>query len=81
MTLMQRSSDARLLWNAVVMDTPAPDDRQFIIWSRRFSDSQVEQAFLKAGRKFAGQHIEPATVHRYVTGLLLNLEREQQHAA
>ncbi|SDG01018.1 hypothetical protein [Terriglobus roseus] len=76
MTLIQRSNDAKALWNAVVSDRPPPDDRQFIVWARRFTDSQIEHAFLKVGRKFAGHPTEPATIHRYVTGLLLNLERE-----
>lgn len=77
MTLIQRSNDARTLWNAIVSDTPAPDDRQFIVWTRRFSDSQIEEAFFKVGRKFAGQKIESVIVHKYATGLLLNLQRAQ----
>lgn len=75
MTLVQRSNDARTLWNAVVSDIPAPSDRQFILWASRFSDGLIERALMKAGRKFAGQKMDPAVVHKYVTGLLLNLER------
>jgi ribonuclease I len=56
----------------------APQPRQFVVWAKRFSDDQIEQAFIKASRKFASQDTEPNTIQRYVTGLLLNLERERE---
>lgn len=76
MNLIQRSEDARALWCAIVDHTLAPEDRQFDLWARRFTDAQIERAFMKVDRKFANLQVEPETVWRYTTGLLLNLERE-----
>ena len=81
MELIQRLDDAKRLWAAWVPACPAPDDRQFLLWARRFSDAQIEKALWRVGTKFkfgmftvATDH---ATVHKYTTGLLLNLEREK----
>jgi hypothetical protein len=61
---------------------PSQSQRQFMLWTNRFSDAQIERALTRAHKKFAQTQIkyplEPSDVHRYVTGVLLNLEREQK---
>jgi hypothetical protein len=80
--MMQRVANAQQLWNAVLPDCPAPQPRQFVLWASRFSDAQLERAILRSSKRFAGGNgIAPEPVHRYVTGTLLNLEREQSATA
>jgi hypothetical protein len=76
MTLAERTISARQLWTLVLPDVELPTDRQFALWANRFSDTQLERAFLRVGRKFPHGGIETDSLHRYVTGLLLNQERE-----
>ena len=77
MQLIQRSREALALWKALMPDLKEPEERQFVLWVHRFSDAQIERAFWRTSKKFTAVGIEPEAVHRYVTGLLLNLEREQ----
>jgi hypothetical protein len=74
-SLIERSKASLQLWN-LVTPCAAPDLKQFAIWAYRFTDALMERAILKASRKFSGTD-DPETVHRYVTGLLLNLQQEQ----
>jgi len=76
MQLIERSREASALWKALMPDLKEPEERQFVLWVRRFSDAQIERAFWRTGNKFRGGGTEPQTIHKYVTGLLLNLERE-----
>lgn len=75
-SIVNRATTAQTLWGMTFPQGTAPQPRQFILWAKRFSDEQIEQAFLKVSRKFASQDAEPDAIQRYVTGLLLNLERE-----
>ncbi len=84
MTLIDRASKAQQLWVALLPHIPGPEQSQFVIWANRFTDPQIEQALIRTQRRFAPERIHanpqeafPAAVHRYVTGLLLNLEKEQ----
>jgi hypothetical protein len=78
MQLLERGMEAQKLWRIVVPQHPAPVERQFVLWCARFSDAQIERAFYRTGMKRFNS-TDPELVHRYTTGLLLNLEREQQH--
>jgi hypothetical protein len=80
MSVIQRSKDAEQLWQAMLPHVPQPEIRQFVVWANRFSDEQMERAIMRTHRKFAvgAQPVAPAVIHKYVTGILLNLEREQQ---
>lgn len=81
MTTLDRVHGAQELWSMVFPHCPAPDARQFVLWTQRFPEELLSKAFLKASRKFSpGNRETAATAHRYVTGLLLNLEREQKGA-
>ena len=82
MSVIQRSKDAEQLWLAMLPHVPQPELRQFVLWANRFSDAQIERAIMRTHRKFAAasQAVDPVVIHKYVTGILLNLEREQ-HAA
>jgi hypothetical protein len=75
-TTVERALTAQKLWGMVFPQCPAPEPRQFVVWSSRFPDPLMERALLKTSRKFSGQIPDPEPIHRYVTGLLLNLERE-----
>src|ERR1017187_9798871 len=77
--LIERSHNAEQLWAALLPHVPAPETRQFVIWASRFTDPQIERALMRTHRKFApsAPPQEATTIHRYVTGPLLNLEREQ----
>jgi hypothetical protein len=81
--LMQRVANAQQLWCAVLPNCPAPPTRQFVLWASRFSDEQLERAIMRSSRRFAGGGgvIAHDVIYRYVTGTLLNLEREQAAAA
>ena len=74
--IVDRATTAQTLWGMTFPQGSAPQPRQFVVWARRFPDDQIEQAFIKASRKFASQDALPDAIQRYVTGLLLNLERE-----
>ena len=76
MELIQRSREALALWKALMPDLKEPEERQFVLWVRRFNDAQIERAFWRTSNKFRDGGTEPETGHRYVTGLLLNIERE-----
>ena len=75
MQLIERSREALALWKTLMPELQEPNERQFVLWVRRFSDAHIEHAFWRTSNKFHGRAAEPETVHRYVTGLLLNLER------
>jgi hypothetical protein len=58
---------------------PAPPDRQFTVWAHRFSDPLIERALWRTSKKFGSSStVVPVIVHKYVTGLLLNLEKEHK---
>jgi hypothetical protein len=81
MLVMERITNAQGLWGILLPNYPQPEPRQFLLWTNRFTDTQIEKAFTRAHRKFAqsqAQQPEPCAIHRYVTGVLLNLEREQR---
>jgi hypothetical protein len=75
MSTMDRIANAQGLWTLLLPDFPRPEPRQFHLWVGRFTDPQIERALLRASRKFAG-HPRETEPGRYVTGVLLNLERE-----
>lgn len=80
MSVIQRSKEAEQLWRVMLSHVPQPEIRQFVVWANRFSDEQMERAILRTHRKYSAdkaQPEDPAVIHRYVTGILLNLEREQ----
>ena len=79
-TTLQRIENATGLWKLLLPLIPQPEPRQFMLWTNRFTDPQVEKALTRAHKKFAHiqRQTEPTDVHRYVTGVLLNLEREQK---
>jgi hypothetical protein len=80
--LIERSNNAEKLWAALLPHVSAPEQRQFVVWANRFSDPQIERALMRTHRKFApsAPRQDASTIHKYVTGLLLNLEREQTAA-
>ena len=82
MLTMERITNAQGLWGVLLPNCPQPEPRQFLLWTNRFTDTQIEKAITRASRKFAQfqtqQRPEPCDIHRYVTGVLLNIEREQK---
>jgi hypothetical protein len=81
MSLIDRSKSAGDLWAAVLSHVPAPDSKQLVLWANRFTDAHIEKAFMRTHRRFAPGHMtsatDPTIIHKYVTGLLVNIEREQ----
>ena len=83
MQTLERAKAAAELWNAVVPFCPAPQMRQFILWTSRFTEPQIERAFFRASRKFApvkGPCPDPEIVHRYATGIMLNEAKQSATA-
>ena len=83
MKMLERAREAQELWRAVIPFCQAPEPRQFILWINRFSDEQIERAFMRASRRFAPEKTQvpdAAVIHKYVTGLLLNLEKEERES-
>jgi hypothetical protein len=82
MSAIERSRDHEQLWRVMMPDVAAPETRQFVVWANRFTDAQLERAIMRTHRKFAPgtREIDPTVIYRYVTGLLLNLEREGSSA-
>lgn len=74
--ILQRIEGAQGLWVVFLPTIPQPEARQFWLWANRFTDTQIERAFSRAGRKFS-RSADPEEIGRYVTGVLLNLQREQ----
>lgn len=73
--LIERVETAGKLWNILLAFCPAPTEYQYGVWVRQFTDPQLEYAFTRASRKFApsrGNCPEALTVHKYVTGILVN---------
>jgi hypothetical protein len=88
MSLTTRSNHSQELWAALLPHITAPEPSQFVVWANRFTDPQIERAFMRTQRRFAPERVSvnpgeanPIAVHRYVTGLLVNIEREQKHVA
>lgn len=84
MKILERSKQALELWQAVVPFCLPPDTRQFIRWANRFPDDFIEHAIMRAGRKFNPDKCETPDneiVHRYVSGIMLNMEREADENA
>lgn len=78
MLTMARITNAQGLWGVLLQRHPQPEPRQFMLWTNRFTDAQIEKALTRTHKKFAHLHREPNDIHRYITGVLLNLEMEQQ---
>lgn len=78
--LIERLNNAARLWRITMPHIPNPDDRQFIRWLDRFDDALVERAILRASRRFSPERmtsrITSDSVHKFVTGLMLNLQHE-----
>lgn len=74
--LIDRARDALALWQGTTNVT-APALAQFVRWAKGFTDEQLERVILKCGRKF-DTGTQPAVVHRYATGTLVQMRREQQ---
>ncbi len=74
-TLITRVETAVKLWRILLAFCPAPTEYQLGVWTRQFSDEEIEYAFTRASRKFSpnkGLCPDAAIVHKYVTGILLN---------
>jgi hypothetical protein len=84
MLTMDRIRNAQGLWGVLLPEVTQPEPRQFLLWGNRFTDAQIERAITRAHRKLgqplSGGLSDAATVHRYITGVLLNLEREERSA-
>ncbi len=77
METLKRCRDAQELWRLALPDCAPPAAHQFMRWLGRFPDAFLEHAILRSGRKFANApSVQSEAVHRYVTGCMLNLERE-----
>ena len=82
MRLLERAQEAKKLWDTLLPFCPGPELRQFALWTKRFSDEQVERGFFRASRKFSPEKVgrtEPIVVWRYATGVMLR-EEEMAHA-
>jgi hypothetical protein len=81
-TIIDQVDTQKRLWLILLPFVAAPDEHQLSVWSRQFTIPEFEYAFTRAAKKF-GPHrgvCPPAeTVHRYITGILLN-ERQKNTA-
>jgi hypothetical protein len=64
------------LWRGMLKIEP-PSLEQFVIWSKQFTDAQMERAVFRCGQRFDAS-ADPVTVHKYATGTLVNIKREEQ---
>jgi hypothetical protein len=82
MTIVERCTDAQELWKMFLPFVSAPEPQQLARWANRFPDELIERAFLKTARKFSAKRVrlplDEADIHRYVTGLLVNLESDDR---
>lgn len=77
MTITEKAINAKTLWEMLLPHVAAPEPKQFILWVARFETSLIEKVFMKLQRKFPEGTTETAErIHRYSTGLLVNLEVE-----
>ena len=83
MTIYQRAEDALRLWQTLVPCSPPPM-KQFIVWLSQFSDASVERAIMRVSDKYRTGKFNTDTpdevAHRYATGVMVNLRREQSAA-
>ena len=81
-SLQERAEAIEILWRDSVPCEP-PDSTQFALWARSFTDAQIQRAFRRTGNKILRRqfiHHRVPTIHRFVTGLLVNLRNEQAAA-
>ncbi|HKV92334.1 MAG TPA: hypothetical protein VJW20_07280 [Candidatus Angelobacter sp.] len=70
MTLLQRIDDLLATWRIVLPHLPPPAPEDAVRWLH-YSDTAVEQAILRTGKKFAAHKIDaqfdPSRAHQYAT--------------
>ena len=79
MTLLEKTRSIADLWRVLIPFCTPPEPRQFALWANRFNTVVIEKAFWRASKKFSPERVQlpdAVVVHRYVTGVCLNEERE-----
>jgi hypothetical protein len=75
--IIDRALNAQKLWDMLLPHVAAPEAKQFVIWANRFGDEILEKVLIRVSRKFPLGTLETVDrIHRYTTGLLINLETE-----
>jgi hypothetical protein len=77
--IIDKARDAMALWRGLLKIEP-PSTEQFIRWAQQFTDAQMERAIFRCRKRFDDSS-DPVTVHKYATGTLVNIRREEHEKA
>lgn len=75
MTIIERANQLKQLWDVTLTPCPSPKPSQLMYWADRYSDDLLQKAFVTTAVRIELNQ-EPTVVHKYVSGLARNLQRE-----
>jgi hypothetical protein len=80
MTMLERIIGIRKAWGIVVEGVEAPSNDKLHFWCVRYTDKEIEHAFLRVSRKVERGDVlrTTAEVERYMSGVLRHEADKQQ---